>query len=188
MCAVFAASLRRPALTKSWSLDSSWINNGGTCCGCVSGNDLGASVAATDKDVCAEQGGLVELVTEELSGLVDTNPACVSEKAPNEHAVEMFSKLGASYIARVDEQSSNFIGLVTRKDLSRFLDSLFQAYKQARSTTRYEKCFCGSCMYKKDLLSAVLGPEEDSPCGARRTWPQPRIAVSSYCHQPITDS
>ncbi|KAJ4165100.1 hypothetical protein LMH87_006747 [Akanthomyces muscarius] len=104
-----------PALTKSWSLDSSWINNGGTCCGCVSGNDLGASVAATDKDVCAEQGGLVELVTEELSGLMDTNPACVSEKAPNEHAVEMFSKLGASYIARVDEQSSNFIGLHTNK-------------------------------------------------------------------------
>ncbi|KAM3563153.1 hypothetical protein MY1884_001404 [Beauveria asiatica] len=100
------------------------VNESDICCGYVSGDDLRTIVAAMDKDAMAEQGGVVNLVADDFSGLVDTSPVCVSAKAPVEHAVEMFGKLGVAYVAVVAEDSSRFVGLVTRKDLLRFLDSL----------------------------------------------------------------
>ncbi|OAA62183.1 Chloride channel, core [Cordyceps fumosorosea ARSEF 2679] len=100
------------------------VNDRGTCCGHVWGGDLRTIVAAADKDATAERGGVVDLSAGELSELVDGSPVCVSAKAPIEHAVEMFGKLGVAYVAVVADGSSQFVGMVTRKDLLRFLDSL----------------------------------------------------------------
>ncbi|KGQ08191.1 H(+)/Cl(-) exchange transporter 3 [Beauveria bassiana D1-5] len=100
------------------------VNESGICCGYVSGDDLRTIVAAIDKDAMAEQGGVVNLATDEFAALIDTSPVCVSAMAPVEHAVEMFGKLGVANVAVVAEDSSRFVGLVTRKDLLRFLDSL----------------------------------------------------------------
>lgn len=108
----------------SWDAGFTLVNDGGICCGYISGDDLHTMVAAVDKDAAAEQGGVVTLAAGEFAGLVDTSPVCVSAKAPIEHAVEMFSKLGVAYIAVVAEESSRFVGMVTRKDLLRFLDAL----------------------------------------------------------------
>lgn len=100
------------------------VNKSGICCGYISSGDLRSIVAASNKDAMVEQGSIVNLGAAEFSHFVDTSPACLSAKAPIEHASEMFSKLGVSYIAVVDANSCKFIGLVTRKDFLRFLDAL----------------------------------------------------------------
>ena len=55
--------------------------------------------------------------------------------------MEKLSELGVSYIAGVDEDSSNLIGLATRKDLSRFLDSLDQVYKTSKEYDEIREMF-----------------------------------------------
>ncbi|KAG6034687.1 hypothetical protein E4U41_006451 [Claviceps citrina] len=60
----------------------------------------------------------------ELGRLVDPSPLCVSAKAPIEYAAEMLGKLGLSHLIVVDDETAKVVGVVGKKHLLRFLDSL----------------------------------------------------------------
>lgn len=100
------------------------VNDQEICCGYISCDNLGKVLSGVDKHNLMEQGSTMNLSDDDYLPFVDTNPVCVSAKAPIEHLVEMFSKLGVGYVAVVADVSSKFVGLVTKKDLLRVLDSL----------------------------------------------------------------
>lgn len=100
------------------------VNGSGICCGYVSAEGLATALGATDKAAVAELGSMINLASDEYAAFVDPNPLCISESMPIEYAIEMFSKLGLSYVAVVADESARFVGLVTKKGLLRYLDSL----------------------------------------------------------------
>jgi chloride channel 3/4/5 len=60
----------------------------------------------------------------EFAILVDRAPMMLSAKAPMDYAVEMFGKLGLRYLIVVEEDTCLVAGVVIKKRLVSFLDSL----------------------------------------------------------------
>ncbi|KAL9613398.1 MAG: hypothetical protein Q9167_002046 [Letrouitia subvulpina] len=59
-----------------------------------------------------------------LSMFVDRTPLTICAKAPMEYAVEMFGKLGLRYLCVVEEGSSRLVGVVIKKRMVVWLESL----------------------------------------------------------------
>ncbi|KAG6313508.1 hypothetical protein E4U44_002533 [Claviceps purpurea] len=74
----------------------------------------------------SEQAGLSELKigSDRIRHLIDPSPLCVSTGAPIEYAAEIFGKLGLSHLIVVDEETAKAVGVVGKKRLLKFLDSL----------------------------------------------------------------
>jgi chloride channel 3/4/5 len=66
----------------------------------------------------------VDFLDGPLSAFVDRTPLTISAKAPMEYAVEMFGKLGLRYIIVVEEGSSKVVGVIIKKRLVLYLESL----------------------------------------------------------------
>lgn len=62
--------------------------------------------------------------TLDLSGFVDRTPLTLCSKAPLEYAVEMFGKLGLRYLCVTDEGSGKLLGVVIKKRLVAYLETL----------------------------------------------------------------
>lgn len=60
----------------------------------------------------------------DLSMFVDRTPLTICAKAPMEYAVEMFGKLGLRYLCVVEEGSGKLVGVVIKKRLVVWLESL----------------------------------------------------------------
>ncbi|KAL8689894.1 MAG: hypothetical protein Q9218_004543 [Villophora microphyllina] len=60
----------------------------------------------------------------DLSTFVDRTPLTVCAKAPMEYLVEMFGKLGLRYLCVVEEGSGKLVGVVIKKRLVVYLESL----------------------------------------------------------------
>lgn len=60
----------------------------------------------------------------DMSMFVDRTPLCVCAKAPMEYAVEMFGKLGLRHLCVTEEGSGKLIGVIIKKRLLVFLESL----------------------------------------------------------------
>ena len=59
-----------------------------------------------------------------LSMFVDRTPLTICAKAPMEYAVEMFGKLGLRYLCVVEEGSGRLVGVIIKKRLVVWLESL----------------------------------------------------------------
>lgn len=62
--------------------------------------------------------------TLDLSGFVDRTPLTLCSKAPLEYAVEMFGKLGLRYLCVTEEGSGKLLGVVIKKRLVAYLETL----------------------------------------------------------------
>lgn len=60
----------------------------------------------------------------DMSIFVDRTPLCVCAKAPMEYAVEMFGKLGLRYLCVTEEGSGRLVGVIIKKRLIVWLESL----------------------------------------------------------------
>lgn len=63
-------------------------------------------------------------ITLDLSGFVDRTPLTLCSKAPLEYAVEMFGKLGLRYLCVTEEGSGKLLGVVIKKRLVAYLETL----------------------------------------------------------------
>jgi chloride channel 3/4/5 len=66
----------------------------------------------------------VDLIDGPLSAFVDRTPLMISAKAPMEYAVEMFGRLGLRYLIVVEAGSSRVVGVIIKKRLVLYLESL----------------------------------------------------------------
>lgn len=69
---------------------------------------------------------LVDLLEGPLAAFVDRTPLTLCAKAPMEYAVEMFGKLGLRYLIVVQEGSGRVVGVIIKKRLVLYLESLQQ--------------------------------------------------------------
>jgi len=60
----------------------------------------------------------------DLSPFVDRTPLTIMSAAPMEYAVEMFGKLGLRYLIVTDQGSSKVVGVIIKKRMVSWLDSL----------------------------------------------------------------
>lgn len=66
----------------------------------------------------------VDLLDGVFAEFIDRSPLTVTAHAPIEYAVEMFGKLGLRYIVIVEEETAKVLGVVIKKRLVNYLDSL----------------------------------------------------------------
>lgn len=84
-------------------------------------NKLGAGLDSSDRV------GLLGQADEDgfdLSSFVDRTPLTICQKAPMEYAVEMFGKLGLRYLCVVEEGTGKLVGVIIKKRLVVWLESL----------------------------------------------------------------
>ena len=67
----------------------------------------------------------VDLLAGPLSAFVDRTPLTLCAKAPMEYAVEMFGKLGLRHVIVVEEGTSKVVGVIIKKRLVLYLESLY---------------------------------------------------------------
>lgn len=77
------------------------------------------------------EGALVRLLDKaeqddefDMTSFVDRTPLAICAKAPMEYAVEMFGKLGLKHLCVVDEGSGKLVGVIIKKRLVVWLESL----------------------------------------------------------------
>lgn len=66
----------------------------------------------------------VDLLGGVFAEFIDRSPLTVTAHAPIEYAVEMFGKLGLRYLIVVEEETAKVLGVVIKKRLVSYLDSL----------------------------------------------------------------
>jgi chloride channel 3/4/5 len=64
----------------------------------------------------------------DLSTFVDRTPVTLCAKAPMEYAVELFSKLGLRHVCVVEEGTSRLVGVIIKKRLVSYLESLKEGH------------------------------------------------------------
>jgi chloride channel 3/4/5 len=72
-----------------------------------------------------KDGEPVDLLAGPLSAFVDRTPLTLCAKAPMEYVVEMFGKLGLRHVIVVEEGSSKVVGVIIKKRLVLYLESLY---------------------------------------------------------------
>jgi chloride channel 3/4/5 len=95
------------------------VNAQGICHGYI---PQAALESALDNAGLREGAVGMSLLDDSLFGTVDRNPLTVLADAPLEYAVEIFSKLGVSYLVVVQEETAKVVGVVLKKQLLGFLD------------------------------------------------------------------
>jgi chloride channel 3/4/5 len=77
-----------------------------------------------DDNILVRLLGTAEVKEFDLSMFVDRTPLTVCAKAPMEYAVEMFGKLGLRHLCVVEEGSGKLVGVIIKKRLVVWLESL----------------------------------------------------------------
>jgi len=101
------------------------VNDRGICHGYLPEAELEFALQAeAETETGAEPAVVIDLLEGVFAEFVDRTPLTVSAKAPIEYAVEMFGKLGLRYLVIVEEETAQVVGLVIKKRLVSYLDSL----------------------------------------------------------------
>ncbi|KAJ4132160.1 hypothetical protein NW765_013973 [Fusarium oxysporum] len=101
-----------------------FINDSGVCHGYISQYKLERALQKIEKTDGVEESSDINVLEGALAGSIDRNPMTLSAKAPLEYAVELFGKLGISYLIVTEEDTAKVVGVVSTKQLIAFLDRL----------------------------------------------------------------
>ncbi|KAF4443095.1 CLC chloride channel [Fusarium acutatum] len=100
-----------------------FVNDKGLCHGYISQYKLEQVLQMIEKtDV--EESCEINILGDTLAEAIDRSPLTLSSKAPLEYAVELFGKLGISYLVVTEEDTAKVLGVVSTKQLISFLDRL----------------------------------------------------------------
>ncbi|EGU76479.1 hypothetical protein FOPG_12247 [Fusarium oxysporum f. sp. conglutinans race 2 54008] len=101
-----------------------FINDSGVCHGYISQYKLEQALQKIEKTDGVEESSDINVLEGALADSIDRNPMTLSAKAPLEYAVELFGKLGISYLIVTEEDTAKVVGVVSTKQLIAFLDRL----------------------------------------------------------------
>ncbi|EXL42120.1 hypothetical protein FOCG_15471 [Fusarium oxysporum f. sp. radicis-lycopersici 26381] len=101
-----------------------FINDSGVCHGYISQYKLERALQKIEKTDGVEESSDINVLEGALAGSIDRNPMTLSAKAPLEYAVELFGKLGISYLIVTEEDTAKVVGVVSTKQLIAFLERL----------------------------------------------------------------
>jgi chloride channel 3/4/5 len=113
--------LQSSALTGSGLV---FVNDKGLCHGYISQYKLEQALKMIEKTDGVGESCEINVLQGSLAGAIDKSPLTLSSKAPLEYAVEMFGKLGISYLVVTEEDTAKVLGVVSTKQLIAFLDML----------------------------------------------------------------
>ncbi|KAJ4088280.1 hypothetical protein NW760_013217 [Fusarium oxysporum] len=101
-----------------------FINDSGVCHGYISQYKLEQALQKIEKTDGVEESSDINVLEGALADFIDRNPMTLSAKAPLEYAVELFGKLGISYLIVTEEDTAKVVGVMSTKQLIAFLDRL----------------------------------------------------------------
>ncbi|KAH7224275.1 chloride channel [Fusarium redolens] len=101
-----------------------FVNDGGVCHGYISQYQLEKTLHMIEKTDGVEESSEINILESIMAESIDRNPLTLSSKAPLEYAVELFGKLGISYLVVTEEDTAKVLGVVSTKQLIAFLDRL----------------------------------------------------------------
>ncbi|KAG7406541.1 H(+)/Cl(-) exchange transporter 3 [Fusarium oxysporum f. sp. rapae] len=101
-----------------------FINDSGVCHGYISQYKLEQALQRIEKTDGVEESSDINVLEGTLAEVIDRSPLTLSSKAPLEYAVELFGKLGISYLVVTEEDTAKVLGVVSTKQLIAFLDRL----------------------------------------------------------------
>ncbi|KAL6918760.1 hypothetical protein FSST1_002786 [Fusarium sambucinum] len=99
-----------------------FVNESGICHGYISQMKLENALQLIEKTDGIEESSEVSILEAGLSEAIDRSPLTIPSKAPLEYAVELFGKLGVSYLVVAQEDTAMVLGVVSTKQLLSFLD------------------------------------------------------------------
>lgn len=103
------------------------VNNEGLCYGYLPQEELALALGAEDEVLAGTAGDELDLRRGILADCIDLSPVTVTAEAPIEHAVEMFGKLGLRYLVVVEKASAKVAGVIIKKRLLSYMDSIKDA-------------------------------------------------------------
>ncbi|KAH7242754.1 chloride channel [Fusarium tricinctum] len=101
-----------------------FVNESGICQGYISQHKLETALRLIEKTDGMSESSEVDILEPALVGFMDSSPMTVPSKAPLEYAVELFGKLGISYLVVTQEDTAKVLGAVSKRELLAFLDKL----------------------------------------------------------------
>ncbi|KAF5599846.1 CLC chloride channel [Fusarium pseudoanthophilum] len=101
-----------------------FVNDKGLCHGYISQYKLEQVLHMIEKTDGVEESCEISVLEGNLAEAIDKSPLTLSSKAPLEYAVEMFGKLGISYLVVTEEDTAKVLGVMSTKQLVAFLDKL----------------------------------------------------------------
>ncbi|KAF4497643.1 CLC chloride channel [Fusarium agapanthi] len=127
-CRVFTSVLQQKLshLQNSVLSDSGlvFVNDKGLCHGYISQYKLEQALQVIEKTDGVEEPSEINVLEGTLAEAIDRSPLTLSSRAPLEYAVELFGKLGISYLVVTEEDTAKVLGVVSTKQLITFLDGL----------------------------------------------------------------
>ncbi|KAF5620785.1 CLC chloride channel [Fusarium sp. NRRL 52700] len=99
-----------------------FVNDKGLCHGYISQYKLEQALQMIEKTDGTEESCEINVLEGTLAEAIDRSPLTLSSKAPLEYAVELFGKLGISYLVVTEDDTAKVLGVVLRKHLIAFLD------------------------------------------------------------------
>jgi chloride channel 3/4/5 len=101
-----------------------FVNESGICQGYISQHKLETALRLIEKTDGMSESSEVDILEPALVGFMDSSPMTVPSKAPLEYAIELFGKLGISYLVVTQEDTGKVLGAVSKRELLAFLDKL----------------------------------------------------------------
>ncbi|KAF5594765.1 CLC chloride channel [Fusarium pseudocircinatum] len=101
-----------------------FVNDKGLFHGYISQYKLEQALQMIEKTDGVEESCDINVLEGTLAEAIDRSPLTLSSKAPLEYAVELFGKLGISYLVVTEEDTAKVLGVVLTKQLIAFLDRL----------------------------------------------------------------
>ncbi|KAG5759378.1 hypothetical protein H9Q69_008714 [Fusarium xylarioides] len=101
-----------------------FVNDKGLCHGYISQYKLEQALQMIEKTDGVEESCEINVIEGALAEAIDRSPLTLPSKAPLEYAVELFGKLGISYLVVTEEDTAKVLGVVSTKQLIAFLDRL----------------------------------------------------------------
>ncbi|CVL07627.1 related to CLC chloride channel protein [Fusarium mangiferae] len=101
-----------------------FVNDKGLCHGYISQYKLEQVLQMIEKTDGVEESCEINVLEGTLAEAIDRSPLTLPSKAPLEYAVELFGKLGISYLIVTEEDTAKVLGVVSTKQLIAFLDRL----------------------------------------------------------------
>ncbi|KAF5689977.1 chloride channel protein [Fusarium denticulatum] len=101
-----------------------FVNDKGLFHGYISQYKLEQALQMIEMTDGVEESCGINVLEGTLAKAIDRSPLTLSSKAPLEYAVELFGKLGISYLVVTEEDTAKVLGVVSTKQLIIFLDRL----------------------------------------------------------------
>ncbi|KAF5545447.1 CLC chloride channel [Fusarium phyllophilum] len=101
-----------------------FVNDKRLCHGYISQSKLEQALQMIEKTDGVEESCEISILEGTLADAIDRSPLTLPSKAPLEYAVELFGKLGISYLVVTEEDTAKVLGVVSAKQLIAFLDRL----------------------------------------------------------------